>query len=254
MRERLLLAAFFCLAAACAARRGQVHPVLADAARSSDALGVSDSLEALIDAGQDTAADRAYAYEAIRRHEDDTAAYAFARAAVTGRLVQQRGLRAARLVPDVERFALRSRELDAGFRDGAATRLLGTLYVMAPAALLAHGDSERGLNLLETLAATRPDVPQNHLRLAEAYVTLGDPGPATPHLCRCLAADAAMRADDRALLRQLVSSAGTPRCEEPAAAVTARRPRRRRPRIVRVRPRQRPASAGRGSTAPPAAR
>ena len=47
-------------------------------------------------------------------------------------------------VRDVERSARRSRELDPGFRDSAATRLLGTLYVIAPASLLKHGDSEAG--------------------------------------------------------------------------------------------------------------
>ena len=75
----------------------------------------------------------------------------FARADVTGRLVQQRGFLAANLVPDIERAARRSRELDPNFRDGAATRLLGTLYVIAPAAVLEHGDSEQGLELLEGL-------------------------------------------------------------------------------------------------------
>jgi hypothetical protein len=252
MTRRLLLAAYLCLAAACAARRSPVHPVLAETAESSDALAVSDSLEALIDARQDTAADRTYAWEVVRRREDDTAAYTFARAAVTGRLVQLRGLQAARLVPDVERFARRSRELDPGFRDGAATRLLGTLYVLAPGALLTNGDSERGLRLLETLAADRPDVVQNHLRLAEAYVTLGDPGPASPHLCRCLAADGKLRPDDRALLQQLVASAGTPRCEEAAMVVTAR-PRRRRPRVARARPHARRGPGETASTARPAA-
>jgi hypothetical protein len=81
----------------------------------------------------------------VRRQKEDTAASTFARAAVTGRLVQQKGLRAANLVPEIERFARRSRELDPDFRDGAATRLLGTLYVVAPATLLRHGDSEVGL-------------------------------------------------------------------------------------------------------------
>jgi hypothetical protein len=237
-----------CLVPACATRRGHVNPLLADAAESSDALEVSDALEALIDARQDTPADRRYAYETVVHQEEDTPAYAFARAAVTGRLVQQRGLEAARLVPDVERYAVRSRELDATFRDGAATRLLGTLYVMAPACLLAHGNSERGLELLEGLAASRPDVPQNHLRLAEAYVTLGDPAPAVPHLCRCLATtDGALRPDDRALLRQLVASAGTPRCEEPRRVVSRSRRRRRHAR------RARPVVSRAGSTARPAA-
>jgi hypothetical protein len=252
LRARLFLAAALCLAAGCAARRGRVHVALADAAESSDALAVSDALEELIGAGQETPADRRFAYEVVRRSEQPTASYAYARAVVTGRLVQQRGLSAARLVPEIERFARRSRELDAGFRDGAATRLLGKLYVMAPAALLEHGDSEQGLTLLEQLVAARPDVAANHLYLAEAYITLGDPAPAMPHLCRCLAFEQALRPGELALLRQLVAGAGPPRCEDPSV-VTAetRRPRRRR--VTRARARARPASPGKGATAPPAA-
>ena len=212
----LLLAAILCLAPACAARRGRVHKELLGAAERADALELSDALEALIASGRDTPADREYAYDVVQQHEENSAADTYARAAVTGRLVQLRGLRAARLVPEIERFARRSRELDPGFRDGAATRLLGTLYVMAPAWLLEHGNSEQGLELLEGLATARPDVLENHLRLAEAYVTLGDPGPAGPHLCRCLAQRSALRADDQILLGELVATTGMPRCNGPA--------------------------------------
>jgi len=136
----------------------------------------------------------------------------FARAAVTGRLVQQKGLLAAHLVPEIERCARRSRDLDPDFRGGAATRLLGTMYVMAPAVLLQHGNSEEGLLLLEGLVQTHPTVPENHLRLAEAYIALGDPAPAAPHLCRCLADKAALRPDDQRLLQQLVDNAGLAPC------------------------------------------
>jgi ATP/maltotriose-dependent transcriptional regulator MalT len=252
-RARLFLAAALCLTLGCAARRGRVHTALADAAESSDALAVSDALEALIDAGEATPADRKYAYEVVRQHEQPTASYAYARAVVTGRLVQQRGLSAARLVPDIERFARKSRELDPGFRDGAATRVLGKLYVMAPAILLDHGDSEQGLELLEQLVAARPDVTLNHLYLAEAYVTLGDPAPAAPHLCRCLAGERTLRPGEQALLRQLVASAGPPRCETPPVVNTeVRPPRRPRTRVTRTRARARPASPATGATAPPA--
>jgi hypothetical protein len=145
---------------------------------------------------------------------------AFGRAAVTGRIVQQKGLLAANLVRDVEAYALRSRELDAGFRDYASTRMLGTLYVMAPASLLRHGDSEDGLAMLETLTRDHPDVPENHLRLAEAYVSLGDNKSARPQVCVCLAARARLRRDDQGLLNQLFSqlTAGGKSlgCEPPA--------------------------------------
>jgi len=208
----LLVAALLCLAPACAVRKGAVHPELSAAGERQDALALSDALEALIAAGQDTPADRQYAYDIVRVHDEDTAPSMFARAAVTGRLVQQKGLMAAHLVPEIERCARRSRDLDPDFRGGAATRLLGSLYVMAPAGLLQHGDSEEGLQLLEGLVQAHPKVPENHLRLAEAYIALGDPAPAGSHLCRCLADTAALRPDDQRLLRQLVDNAGLPPC------------------------------------------
>ena len=110
-------------------------------------------------------------------------------------------------------------KLDPTFRDRAATRMLGTLYVLAPAALLAHGDSEKGLELLEGLVAERPDVLENHLRVAEAYIALGDNGPAVPHLCACLAKKATLRKDDQALLQKLVRDGGLGEC--PAAGAPA---------------------------------
>jgi hypothetical protein len=208
----LLVVALFCLGSACAFRRGAVHPELSAAADRRDALALSDALEALIAAGHDTPADREWAHDIVRVHEEDTAPSMFARAAVTGRLVQQQGLLAAHLVPEVERCARRSRDLDPDFRGGAATRLLGTLYVMAPAVLLQHGDSEVGLQLLEGLVQTHPEVLENHLRLAEAYIALHDLPPARPHLCRCLTNQAALRPDDRRLLQQLIDDAGLPPC------------------------------------------
>jgi hypothetical protein len=217
-RPVLLVAALLCLSPACAIRRGTVHRDLSAAADRQDALALSDALEALIAAHRDTPADRQYAYDAVRVHEEDSAQSMFARAAVTGRLVQEKGLLAANLVPEVERCARRSRDLDPDFRGGAATRMLGTLYVMAPAGLLEHGDSEVGVELLEGLVQTHPDVLENHLRLAEAYVALHDPGPAGPYLCRCLAHEEALRPDEQELLHQLVIDAGSPPCVRPTVA------------------------------------
>lgn len=169
-----------------------------------DCLKVSDDLEALIEVGTDKPKDREAAYDKVRQTPcDATAGAAFGRAAVTGRVVQQKGLLAANLVRDVEFYARRSRELDPGFRDLAATRMLGTLYVMAPAALLKHGDSETGLQMLETMTREHPDVPENHLRLAEAYTSLGDSASARPEVCQCLAMRTRLRRDDQNLLNQL---------------------------------------------------
>jgi len=203
------------LASSCVTLRGDVTPELRAAAERKDALVTSDTLEALIEHGADTPADREFAYRSIRAEEEDNAAYAFARAAVTGRLVQQRGLTGARQVGEVERWAQLSRTLDADFRDGAATRLLGTLYVIAPATFLEHGNSELGLEMLEQLVQEHPDVAENQLRVAEAYIALGDPEPAAPHLCACLERRAALRRDDQQLLDHLVATAGTPDCANP---------------------------------------
>lgn len=214
--SRTLLVAVTACVAACAGR-ARVNPSLTGLPDRTNALAISDALEVLIAAGKDRPADREYAYKLVCTHTNDTAPDTFARAAVTGRLVQQKGLLGANLVGDVERYARRSRELDPTFRDGAATRLLGTLYVIAPSALLKHGDSEEGLALLEGLAEEYPDVPENHLRLAEAYIALSDPAPASPHLCRCLASKSALRPDDQALLNMLVSGAGALHCDNAVA-------------------------------------
>jgi hypothetical protein len=180
----LLLVAALGLGPACTSPAQKVvHTSLADAAGENDALAVADALEALIAAGLDTKADRQFAYDTVRARPVDTAAYCFARAVVTGRLVQQKGLLGADKVDEVEHYARRSRQLDPNFRDGAATRMLGTLYVVAPAALLRHGDSETGIELLEELVEKRPDVLENQLRLAEGYIALGDHGAAKGPLC-----------------------------------------------------------------------
>lgn len=204
------------LAAGCATLvRGSVSPELKEAAQRHDALVTADTLEALIERDADSPADREFAYQAILTPEEDTAAYAFARASVTGRLVQSRGLRGASQVGEVESWAIRSRELDPSFRDGAATRLLGTLYVIAPATFLQHGDSETGLEMLEQLTEENPGVPENQLRLAEAYIALGDADPATPHLCATMAQRNALRRDDQKLLDHLLATVGTPDCSNP---------------------------------------
>jgi hypothetical protein len=215
----LLLVAALGLLPACGGGGGNVvHPSLAEAAGENDALAVADSLEALIAAGLDSHADRDFAYRTVRAHAVDTAAYCYARAVVTGRFVQQKGLLGADKVGEVEHYARRSRQLDANFRDGAATRMLGTLYVVAPAALLRHGDSETGIELLEELVEKRPDVLENHLRLAEGYIALGDHEAAKTPLCTAANGRSRLRLDDQALLTQLFKDAGHPRCGKAAAA------------------------------------
>ena len=221
---------------ACSVLRLPTHRDLASVAEQKDALALSDALEELIAAGRATSRDRDFAFGKVRDMDADTAGTAFGHAAIIGRKVQDSGLRAAFLVGDVERYARLSRDLDPNFREGAATRMLGTLYVIAPATFLKHGDSETGLELLEELTAAHPETPENHLRLAEAYIALNDPEPAVPHLCFALAHQAALRSDDRKLLTSLTGDAGRLNCSrQPAEA-------------------PHPDAGGTESTAPPATR
>jgi hypothetical protein len=205
-------AALLLVLPSCAVLRPPGYPDFQQALKSGEAIRIYDTLEALIAEGDDTRDDRRDAFRALRDRNEDTAEFHFAWAAVAGRLVQQRGLLSANLLKDIERHALRSKELDPDFRDGVATSLLGTMYVAAPSTFVEHGDSEIGLEMLEDLVEKYPDNPQNHLRLAEAYITLNDPGPAVPHLCVCVAKEDSMRKDEQKLLGSLVADAGKIQC------------------------------------------
>jgi len=175
-------------------------------------LAVADALEALIAEGADHAADRRHAYERTKGTGGTSAEDALGRAMVAGRLAQISGLGAPSLLSEIERDARRSAELDPSFRSGAAQRLLGTLYVMAPAAMLAHGDSEAGLELLKGVVERFPGHAPNRLRLAEGYIALGDPAPALPHLCYCASRRAALRRDEQKLLAELIVQVGARDC------------------------------------------
>ena len=182
------------------------------AIEARDALAIADAHEALIAEGQDSAEERRLAYDRVREKEEPTAVYAYARAMVTGRLIEKKGLTAALLVGEMEAWAEKSRALDPAFRGGAAARMLGSLYVLAPSSLLAHGDSEKGLEILEKARKEHPGTLENHLRYAEALIALGDAGPATEPLCKCRAEKAKLREDDKRLLDKLFQDAGSPAC------------------------------------------
>jgi hypothetical protein len=206
----------FLAAVLCGAFAGCARVLVAIPAReddpSMDAMMLHEWLEARIIAGVEQPGDRDAALRRIERRAEDTAAYHYARAAVTGRCVEEQGLGAIHRVEEVEYHARRSRELDPDFRGGAATRLLGTLYVLAPASALEHGDSETGIELLEALVEKWPEVPENHLRLAEAYVALGDPASARPHLCRWVGERPQLAAHEQHLLDQLLREPSARTC------------------------------------------
>lgn len=196
----------------------QVRPEIEKAANS--ALALSDALEELIAKGIDTDEDRDTAYDLVRKLPTETAGDAFGRAAIAGRVAEKKGAMSlfstdkspTSLVAEAEEFALKSRDLDPAFRDGAATRMLGTLYVVAPADMLKHGDSEDGLAMLEGLVKAKPDVAVNQLRLAEAYIALGDREPAHAPLCKSKAMRAKLRRDDQVLLDKLVLQVSPLKC------------------------------------------
>ncbi len=197
------------LCAACGPREDQGQTRPPDAAAARDPVAIYEALEQEIAAGTDTEQDRSRALEEVTAIPDDqSAAYAFVRAALAGRVAENRGAKAGKLVTDAESWALKSIARDPELRDRAATQLLGSLYVMAPGRLVEHGDSEKGLEMLEGLVAARPDEPRYRLRLAQAYVHLGDDEPAHAHACAALAARDRLRGDEQKLLDALVGELG----------------------------------------------
>lgn len=174
-----------------------------------DPIAVYDGIEASIASGSDTEQQRVDALAKVERAPDDqTAGYAFVRAALNGRVAELRGANAGKLVTEAERWARESLTRDPKFRDGAATQMLGSLYVMAPGRLVEHGDSEKGLEMLEGLVAAQPTNPRYRMRLAQAYDHLGDGDSGHEHLCIAAAHRDELRGDEQKLLDRLLQSAG----------------------------------------------
>lgn len=186
----------------------QLRPELRGAATARDALALADSIEDLVDREELNGSDRQAAYDAVKRWPEKTTEYAYARASITGRLAEVKGLSASRLITEVETWARRSHALDPGFRDGAARRMLGTLYVLAPASFVRHGDSEVGLELLEKQAKLYPGDPINLLRLAEGFIALSDPDPAYELMCKVAPRVDELRPSAQRLHASLVDSLG----------------------------------------------
>ncbi len=176
--------------------------------RGQEALAVLDALQKKIDDESETKADRKQAHEKILEWDDGSAEYAFARAALAGRRAQAQGMKAGGLVEEAEAYALKSIEKDPELREGAAQRLLGSLYVLAPGRMVKHGDSEKGLEMLEKDVEAHPERADSHLRVAEGYIALDDPEPAFSHLCFCLGAKDSMGGEDQRLLAQLIKDVG----------------------------------------------
>lgn len=180
---------------------------LDQAIASRDAVAVYEQLEAEIEAGEVGKKRRQRAYEAVVGWDDQSADYAFARAALAGRVAESRGLAALDMVEETEKWARTAIDRDPTLREGAAQRMLGTLYVLA-GKHTEHGDSEEGLELLEAQAERHPDAAVNHLRLAEGYISLGDPEGAFEPLCRAQAGRDTLGGRDVELLERLLAEVG----------------------------------------------
>lgn len=183
-------------------------PAFREAVAAHDPIALYVALEGLIAEEKDSKDDRQYAYDQIKAWGGDDVASDFARAAIAGRLAEKRGLQAGDLVGEVERYALKARDREPDYREGAATRLLGTLYVMAPSRMLEHGESEKGLEILEGEVKEHPDRVDGHLRLAEAYVALGEPDSALPELCASVAGRERLGLGEKKLLDRLIDEVG----------------------------------------------
>ncbi len=185
-----------------------LRPELRTAAINRDALALSDRIEELIDEERDTPADRESAYEAVREWRQKSAEYSYARAKLAGRLAEVKGLLAVGLIADMEQHARISIALDPRFRNGAARRMLGTLYVLAPSSMLKFGDSEEGLEILEEVLERYPNDPKNHLRAAEGYIALNDHESAFEPLCFAHAHQNELRPSEKRLLDTLIKQVG----------------------------------------------
>ncbi|MFV8754236.1 hypothetical protein ACNOYE_27140 [Nannocystaceae bacterium ST9] len=187
--------------------KGSVDPSIGEAAQQG-AWAIHEALEARILAGSASEADRVAALDRVREATDDgSAAHAYARASVAGRVAEDRGLKALALLEEMREWAEKSIARDPEFDGMAAKRLLGTLYVLA-GRHLSKGDSELGLELLEEVAAAHPDLARNQLRLGEGYVALGDAESGFEPLCKAQAGRDSLTGEEQKLLAQLIEDAG----------------------------------------------
>lgn len=212
-RLTLFVAALASMAALACKPKGTVDPTIAEA--PADAWAIHEALEQRIATTGANDAERAAALDKVRTAPDDqSAAYAYARASIAGRVAEGRGLKALALLEEMREWSETSIERDAAFMDMAATRMLGTLHVLA-GQHIKGGDSERGLELLESVLDAHPEHAVNHLRVAQGYIVLGDPEPALELLCMAIAKRAELTAEEQKLLDGLIGDVGGEvSCEE----------------------------------------
>lgn len=100
-----------------------------------------------------------------------------------GLAMRQKGLEALPLLPQ-EMAALKAAQAVPDLDLGGPLRVLGLLYLRAPAWPAGPGDLEAGLDLLKQTAQKYPSHPLNHLFYAEALRESGDGAAASAELQR----------------------------------------------------------------------
>jgi hypothetical protein len=125
----------------------------------------------------------------------DDAEAAYLHALNLGLFVRAKGLTAVGRVSELVAL-LHAAGAEPGLDQGGPLRVLGYLYVKAPAWPVGPGDLDAGLDLLKQAAEKYPEHPLNHLFYAEALIEAGDRAAARSELDRTRALCAAARFGD----------------------------------------------------------
>lgn len=112
-----------------------------------------------------------YASELIKMNPDKVEGYYYY-AILLGLLVEAQPLGGIQIVPEIQKAAQKSVDIDPQYDDGGPLRTLGMLYVKAPPWPTSIGDIDLGIELLRK-AVKMSTYPLNRLLLAEALVENG---------------------------------------------------------------------------------
>ncbi len=90
---------------------------------------------------------------------------------LTGLEAENDPLHGLERVPVIEREALRAAELNPGIDNGGPDRMLGELYLRAPAFPMSVGDPAKSITHFRRAVAAAPGFMENRLGLVEAFLT-----------------------------------------------------------------------------------
>jgi len=105
---------------------------------------------------------------------------------LTGLVAENDSLRGLELVPVIEREALLASDLNPAVNHGGPHRMLGELYLRAPAFPVSIGDSARAVDHYRLAVDQDPEFFENRLGLAEALLTEEEAGEACFELKKVL--------------------------------------------------------------------